>query len=164
MNGITFQLTGDKLLDRAFQQLPIRTEKKVLRQALRPAAQIVNKRAKQTIRTKTGTFATSLKVRAGKRTRKNVVRLIVQTAEGFFKGESFYSAFVEFGHHAGSRKKSFKFYDRRTGEERDSRKYIEGKGYIRKAYEQTAEQAKAVAIENIKEGIYREAAALRGRS
>lgn len=149
---ITFQLTGDKELDRKFQELPAKVEKKVLREALRPAAKIILAQAKSNAPVLTGNTKESLKVRAAKRSRrtKNYVGIQVVTGKDFFQGQTFYAAFEEFGHRIGPR---------RLG---DARKQFPGVHFIEHAYEQKADEAKALALKLIAEGIEREAASASG--
>lgn len=137
-----FRLTGDKQLDAIFAGLPMKVQKQVLRPALRSAAKIVHAAAKNNAPVKTGALRRSLKVRAGKRTRKNLVRAVVQTgaSDNLFKGKTYYGAFQEFGWKSGKRGSS-------------SRRQISGKHYIQAAYDSTAATAKEQALEEIKKGI-----------
>ena len=66
-------------------------------------AKIVLAEGEEPVPKSSGLLAKSLKVRAAQR-RKGMARFAVQTAEGFFRGETFYAAFIEFGHKVGSRK------------------------------------------------------------
>lgn len=148
MSGaVSFKLTGDKALDAKFAALPGAMQKRILRDALRPAAKLVLEAAKRSVPRRTGRMAGSLKVRAGKRSRKrpNAVTFIVQTAEGDFKGATYYAAFLEYGHRAGPRPLGTK------------RRHIEGKRYIKRALASVDDQARALAIKLVKEGLEREA-------
>lgn len=145
--AVTITLTGDKKLDRLFSSLPKKVQGKVIRPALREAAKIISAKAKTNAPVDTGLLRESLRVRAGKRTRKNVIRVLVQTEAGFYKGKTFYGAFQEFGHRQGSRKLG------------NARQMIEGKHYIKRAYDSTANRAKAAAQQLIINGIVREAVA-----
>lgn len=146
---VTFTLTGDAELDRKFKELPIKLEKKILREALRPAAKMIMESERALAPDITGTVRGSLKVRAGKRSRKtpNSVTLLVQTSAADFRGPEFYSAFLDLGHRIGSRKLG------------DKRRLIAGAGFMQKGLAQVAEAAKQDAIQRIKDGIEREASA-----
>jgi len=149
--SVSFTLTGDKELDRKFQELPKRVEKKILREALRPAAKMIQRQAVSNFPERTGTARQSLKVRAGKRSRRtpDQVSIVVITAAGWFKGPAFYVPFVELGHKFGKRSLP-------------NRRQIPGIHAIKKALDQQGETAKQDAIKRIAEGIEREAAALAG--
>ena len=146
-NLIHIELQGVEELRRKLLALEPKVARKVLRKALRAGAKIVHARAKQNIpQGGTGVFARSLKVRAMKRTRRKTIGVAVETREGWYKGEAFYGAFVEFGHKQGSRKLG------------DARKQIEGKHYIEKAAEQTKDAVTALLTTTIGAGIEAEAA------
>lgn len=154
--GVTFKLTGNKRLDKLFQTLPKRVQKKVLRKPLRDAAKVIHADARQRIPRVTGRFRVSLKVRAGRRSRKlaNTVRIVVITSEGWFKGKVYYGAFVEFGHRQGKRIKGTR---RKVNPVIDTRKEIPGRHDIKHAFDAKAEQAKGIAMAGIAAGIIREA-------
>ena len=146
INAITIELQGVEELRRKLLSLEPRIAKKVLRKALRAGAKIIHARAKQNIPTGgSGVLARSIKVRAMKRTRKQRIGVAVETREGWYKGEAFYGAFVEFGHKQGSRKLG------------DARKQIEGKHYIEKAADQTKDAVTALLSVSIGAGIEAEA-------
>lgn len=149
--GPTFQLTGHKHLDKVFQTLPVRVQKKVLRKPLRDAAKIIHAQAKANAPVRTGLLRSSLKVRAGKRSRrfKNEVRIVVVTEGGFFKGKAFYGGFVELGFRRGHR---------RLGK---VRRKVPGQHFIKRAYDQTEQRARRVAISGIAAGIIQEAKLLK---
>lgn len=144
--AISFEITGDKELDATFQRLTTAVQKKILRQALRPAVKLVQAAAKQIVPVVSGTARASLKVRAARRSRKSKNRVTITMggqALGF-KGKAFYLAFNELGHRQGHRKLG------------DSRKHIAPKRWLKRAMLSVAEQAKGVAIQGIKDGIMRE--------
>ncbi len=147
MNVINIEIQGVEELRRKLLALEPKIAKKVLRKALRAGAKIVQARAKQNIpQGGTGVLSRSLKVRAMRRTRRQRIGVAVETREGWYKGEAFYGAFVEFGHRQGSRKLG------------DARKQIEGKHYIEKAAEQTKDAVTALLTTTIGAGIEAEAA------
>jgi len=92
------KLKGARELDRKLARLEKRTAKKVMRKALRAGGKVILAEAKRRAPKRTGALAASLKVRAAKRSRRRRgVAVIVATAEGWFKGDEFYGAFVELG-------------------------------------------------------------------
>lgn len=90
-------ITGDKELDRLLKGLPLKVQKKVSRSATRKAAKdIVLPDAKSRVPVDTGDLEESLSVRAIKRSRTKFGHE-VRTKDGFYSGDQFYGAFIEFG-------------------------------------------------------------------
>lgn len=106
MPKIEVVLTGDKKLNRKLKKLTGKDQKKVVRKATRKAIKPIQKQAKQNIRShrESGKLEKSIKVRAVKRTRRGIgVRVTTGRAGNDFDGETFYGAFVEYGHKTGAR-------------------------------------------------------------
>lgn len=152
MAAISFEITGDKELDAKFKSLTLAVQKKILRQAIRPAAKLVQQAALQIVPVRSGVARASLKVRAAKRSRRTPNRVTISMgAEALaFKGAAFYLAFNEFGFRRGKRALGNK------------RKKVPAKHWLRRAMKSVESQAKALAIQGIKEGIEREAASSNG--
>lgn len=89
-------IVGVEEVERALRALPGKVAKQAIRKPLRAGAKIVLARAKQNVPAESGALKKSLKVRAGKRSR-NTISIRVATGKGWFTGETFYGAFVEFG-------------------------------------------------------------------
>lgn len=90
-------VTGDKELDRLLASLTPKLQKKLSRQATRKSAKdIVLPEAKARVPEDTGDLADSLVVRAVKRSRGKIGHMVT-TKDGFYKGDQFYGAFIEFG-------------------------------------------------------------------
>jgi HK97 gp10 family phage protein len=113
---------------------------KIGRRALREGAKIFQQQAKANAPVKDGLLKGSIRVRAGKRSRTGISYL-VQTGEGFFKGETFYGAFVELGHKAGSRKLG------------DDRAKVEARPFLRPAFDQKKAAAQRAVERRLKQGI-----------
>jgi HK97 gp10 family phage protein len=93
----TFKLKGaDKLLA-ALKDLEPKLAKGVLSKAMRAGAKPILETAKAMAPVDTGDLRRSLKIRAIKRNRKGRVGVVISTDKGFFKGDTFYAAFHEFG-------------------------------------------------------------------
>jgi len=146
--AISFEITGLPELDAKFQRLAVAVQKKILRQALRPAVKLVHAAAKRIVPVVSGTSRAALKVRAGKRSRRypNRVTITMGGDAASYKGKAFYLSFNEFGHRHGSRKLG------------NARKKIAPKRWLKKALKSVEVQARALAIEGIVKGIEREAA------
>jgi hypothetical protein len=146
--GITISLNvlGDAELAAQFDALAGRVQKKVLRDALRPAAKVIQQAVQGLIQSRTGTAAESLKVRAGKRSRRYPDRVTVNviTAGGWFRGLAFYFPFADLGHKAGSRKLG-------------NRKKVPGRRWMARAVQSAGPEAMDLARRLIAEGIQREA-------
>jgi HK97 gp10 family phage protein len=105
MPGNTFRLkvSGGRELDAALRALDRKVSGKLSRQAMRAGAKVALPEVRKRAPKASGAMAASFKVRAGKR-RKGRIAYQVQTKAGDYKGDTFYGAFVSFGHRAGPRK------------------------------------------------------------
>lgn len=111
-------ITGDKAVDRMLRDLPLKVQKKISRSATRKAArEIVLPGAIERVGVNTGDLEASLMVRAIGKNIQMVKRTTgkyagtmgkknlnadkfgheVRTRDGFYAGDQFYGAFVEFG-------------------------------------------------------------------
>ena len=117
---IGMEIVGLEELERAFLMLPAAVAKKAIRQNLRAGAKIVLAQAKENAPVDSGDLKRSLKVRAGKRSR-NTISIRVATGKDWFKGDTFYGAFVEFG-----------------------TKRMEAQHYVQRAYETTKDKVIAM--------------------
>ena len=81
-----------------FRKLENNVQKKAVRKALRAGGNLIRKDARNRAPVDTGELLRSIKVRALSRSR-NSFGVTVKTGEGFFKGDQFYSGFIEFGTH-----------------------------------------------------------------
>lgn len=75
----------------------------VLRKATRAGAKAFLGPIKAATPVRTGLLRRAVKVRAMKRTRKRFIGTAVTLGAGFFKGPTFYGAFLEFGRKTGKR-------------------------------------------------------------
>lgn len=143
----SIRIEGGKQLERRLKALPPRVAGQVSRQALRAGAKIVQAAAVADAPVRKGLLKQSIKVRAAKR-RRGSVGVVVQTGQGFFRGETFYGAFQELGFHLGPR---------RLG---NLRRFVEGKHFMKRAFDDTREEAAKVTTDQLWAGIRR--AATRG--
>ncbi len=93
---VSVKLLGAKELDRKLRKLEPKIGKKVIKGALREAAKMILKVAKQKVPVDTGALKKDLKVRAMKR-KKGRYGVLIGTAAGWGKGKTFYGAYLEFG-------------------------------------------------------------------
>jgi HK97 gp10 family phage protein len=90
-------VTGDKELDRLLAALTPKLQKKISKDATKKAAKdIVLPEAKSRVPEDTGDLADSLVVRVVKRSRTRIGHMVT-TKDGFYEGDQFYGAFIEFG-------------------------------------------------------------------
>lgn len=152
---INFKLTGVEELDQKFAALPLKVQKKILRGPLRQAAKMIQATAKIDAPVKSGVLAKSLRVRAGKRSRRtaNRVSVVVITAKGWFKGPAFYAPFVLWGHGIGKRPRGGKSRWRRLLRIGDGRKRVKANNFLRRATDETGSAAQAVALGGIRLAI-----------
>jgi HK97 gp10 family phage protein len=129
-----FTITGIKEIDRALQELEKNVAKKVIRQAMRKAMKPVKQQVEANAPRVTGKLAGNVKIKAIKKSRTKI-GIRVQIGAKEFTGETFYGAFLEYG-----------------------TKDIPAKGFMRQAFDSAKEEAKGIAIEEIKKGIERDAA------
>ena len=96
---VYFQVEGYPELERRLNAFEGKHIKATLRKATRSAGKKVLEIAKRLAPRLTGALAASLKVRSVKRRRSNKgdIGVSVQTSAGWFKGDQFYAAFIEFG-------------------------------------------------------------------
>ena len=141
------KLEGAKELDRALTRLGRKVGGKIGRKALRAGAKPILANAKSRApKGKKGFIPPSLKLKAGKRSRKkNYVNIVIQTAKGWFKGKEFYAAFVEFGHFLGSRKLG------------SARKWVPPQPFVRPAFDSKGKQAVRIIMRELRQGIESEA-------
>lgn len=92
-----FIISGGEALAAALAEIPKAMEKKILARAMRDAAKPMLDDAKRLAPVLTGQLRKSIKIRSIKRNRKGRVGVVISTEKGFFKGETFYGAFLEFG-------------------------------------------------------------------
>jgi HK97 gp10 family phage protein len=115
--GQMIYLTGQKELDRQLKGLAVAVQKKLFRKAAREAARPILAAAKKyapsahkkfknrdkqgrfrsTRKSRTGTLLKAIKLRAMKRSRSGRIGVQITLGEGYFKGKSYYGAFVELG-------------------------------------------------------------------
>lgn len=149
----TFTITGVKEIDRALKALEPKVAKKVLRKALRESLKPVKARVEQLApRGPTGQTAKKVKILAATRTRKKVIKLRVVIGKGYFIGEQFYASFTELGTKRSGRGFTRGFFQGKTRNVGQKAQH-----FMKRAYEQTKDQAKATAVAEIKAGIEREA-------
>ncbi len=144
-DNVAIDLSGDKELIAALNNLTPALEKKALRTALRESSKPILSAAKARAPRDTGALKKSLRIKAFKRTRKGKVGFSIGTSSlgSAYQGKQFYGAFQEYGWHTGKRTNEIRRSQSaaRRGSTTakqallgDSRKFIEGRKYMRQAY------------------------------
>src|SRR3954447_12368252 len=94
----SIDLRGAKELISKLKTLEPRIERKLLRQALRAGAKVIQAEAQARVPVKTGRGRKGIKVRAMSRMKRGTVGVKVQTSEGDYQGDEFYLSFIERGY------------------------------------------------------------------
>lgn len=93
------EIRGLTELENALAQLEGPQLKKVVRSSLRKGAKEIQAQAKADAPKRTGTLASSIKVRSGGTKAGTVaVKIVTSNDDHLFKGDQFYGAFLEFGY------------------------------------------------------------------
>jgi len=90
------KIEGAKELEKKLLSFEPKLGRKIIRQALRAGAKVIHTAAKANVPVDTGALKQSLKVKA-MRKRRHSYGVMVATSDGWFKGDEFYGAFLEFG-------------------------------------------------------------------
>lgn len=123
-------VTGHKAIDKKLKTIEAKLGRKVLRKAMRESLKPTLKTAQDLAPIgETGALKDSVKIKPGKR-KRGVISLLVALGAGWFKGSTFYAAFVELG---------------------TSR--IKARRFMTQAYEREKEAALADAERRIREGL-----------
>lgn len=96
---VHFTIEGLPEVTAKLREFEPRVARKQLAKATRAAAKMVLAACKQLVPILTGALGKSLRVRAKVRTRKNKndIGASVTTGKGWFKGDTYYGGFIEFG-------------------------------------------------------------------
>jgi HK97 gp10 family phage protein len=164
--GGRIRIDGLAELDRKLKLLPKKVAGKISRKALRAGSKVILKEAKALAPVATGTLKASLKVKSGKR-KRGFVSVQVQTADGDYRGETFYGAFLEYGHKSGKRNQGKVISVRRGKRGRpkitrdDKRKTVPAKPYMAPAFVRKKYAALAAIKAELHRGIESGAGALK---
>jgi HK97 gp10 family phage protein len=129
ITGITEALTKLKTLDGKVQ-------KGVVRRSLRKGAKIFQKAAQSAAPVASGLTKSAIKIRAGK-AKKGTYRLNVGVGASDYQGETFYAAFVLYGHKVGSRKLG------------DARTLVPANNWLLKAKEKSEQQVAGTVVDQL---------------
>jgi HK97 gp10 family phage protein len=134
----SFKVEGLRELHDKLRTLDDKIAKKVIRAALKNAAQPILHAARSKAPVKSGLLVSTLTVKTGSSKRKGTITARVQTKAGDFKGEDFYGAFQEYGWMHGDT-------------------HIPGKGFMRAAYDENKDKALRIFQQEAGAGIEKEA-------
>lgn len=132
---IEFKITGIKEIRRAFKRLPAIVARKVIKKAIRESLRPIKAEVERLAPKRSGLLAQSVKIRAAKQ-KRGAIRIRVQIGAGDFKGKTYYAAFVEYG----------------TKNKKGLPK-IEGRHYMKQAYELHKDSARKECIQRIRRGV-----------
>jgi len=91
------EIKGLRELDQQLKMLEPNVRKRLGRAALKAGAKLILAKAKMNAPVATGKLRDSLVVKSGRTRKPNTVNVLMMIKEGWYKGETFYGAFVEFG-------------------------------------------------------------------
>jgi HK97 gp10 family phage protein len=143
--GATITIKGLDQVNKKLRRLPAKLGRTVIRKAMRQSLKPVQARVRELAPAgKTGQIKGGVRILAA-RARKGRVTVRVVIGKGWFKGDSFYAGFQEYGWQPG-----------RRGGTRG--RHIAGKHFMRHAYEQAGPAAKGDAEARILAGVLAELA------
>jgi HK97 gp10 family phage protein len=127
---VKIEITGADEIIKALDELGPKVEKKILRKAVRKGLKPLLDEAKARAPEDTGKLKQSLTIRAAKSRKRGTIALEVRPNERKFDGEFYYPAVVEYG-----------------------RSDLEPNPFMAESFKAKADEAKDVALEEIKRGI-----------
>jgi hypothetical protein len=133
------KITGIEELDKKLREFDERLQKRVIKNALVQAAQPVLDDAISKCPIKTGALVASIKLKDLKRNKRRF-GCKVEMSAGDFKGNEFYGSFLEYGY----------LHNKRGYPNRPK---IEGKGFMRRAWDLNKDKAKELCFKYIKENL-----------
>lgn len=94
----SMQVLGIPEIDKQLKKLGPQISKKIIRKGMRPAQKIIRDQAKMYCPVDYGDLEDSIKVTAGKRTRKSInIHVSTSGSDNIFTGDTYYAGFVEWG-------------------------------------------------------------------
>lgn len=142
MNGLVIQINGDKQVIENLKDLEPRMRRLAITRSMRAALKPVLATARQMAPKKTEKLRKNIKLKMWKRSRSKEAKrnpkigMSIQVGDGWYKGDTFYGAFQEFGWHTGKRTNAIR---RRRGT--DTRRWIEGKHFMEQTFDIMGEHA-----------------------
>lgn len=140
-----------KQIMRMYDTLGKKLANKIIKRETRPFSKMITAKAQSNAPVKTGRLRKSIKTRVVKNSKKSKLKIIgtsTITGEGFFKGDTYYGGFQEFGWHVGSRSLG------------DDRRFVEGKHYMKKAVDELGPSSLRGAANSIAKALDDEASRL----
>jgi len=131
MSFMKIEIEGVKKLEKRLKSLEPKVGKGIVRGALKDAAKPLLQEAKERVPVKSGDLKKSLRVRTMKR-KKGRYGVEMATKDGWFKGDQYYGAFLEFG-----------------------TKNMPAKPFMRPAYDNKKDEAASIIKSRIKSGLKR---------
>lgn len=95
--GVQINLDGVKQLEQALAKVGVGVRTRVLRSGMRSGMDVVTALARAAAPVRTGKLRMSLETINGRTNSKWKVRVETRAGQGFYKGEAYYAAFLEFG-------------------------------------------------------------------
>jgi len=130
---VTLKVEGVRELNRRLETLPVKIQRKIVRQALRDGAKVIREEARRRVPVDTGRLRRTLTQRKGKARRGSYSVVVTHNWKRYAGTIPFYGGYVEHG----------------------TRK-MPPRPYLRSALDERRDEATRVVIRGIREGIERE--------
>ena len=156
---VQFRLIGAKQLERALRTMSRKESTKAIKKATRAGSKLITQTTKALAPRKTGQLRRAIKTRVLKTRRRKFgaesIGTVTVLGQGFFKGDEFYGAFLEFGYRRGKRQsvRETEFF---RGE--DVRKKIPGIHFMERGAKQSGTRAGTLAARIMQKEILAAAA------
>ena len=134
---VTVKAEGMEELDRKLKLLTFPEIRGIVSKSLRAGAKVAQKEAKELVPVRTGKLKANLKIRAGRK-KKGYVSIHVMIGDKYWTGDTWYGAFVEWGHKIGHR---------RLG---NTRTALPGEHFLEYAADESAQKAIKAIVETTK--------------
>ena len=142
-------IKGDKEIINLLKKIDKKDARKCVKTGAKAGCKILLAAAQAAVPVHTGAARASLKVRAAPKQRTRFGYMVV-TGEGWFKGPTFYFAFMDLGHKIGKRTTQSKDAAVREMHGVDKRTHIEGQFTLLRSAKRTEDQAMTEMINVLK--------------
>lgn len=152
-------IEGGKELERRLAALATLERSRIVTNAIRTGAELIERAAQSNAPRLTGALARSIEIIEVNPRFGIAAHVVIETRSGFFQGKTFYAAFQELGHRSGRRTHRVRremswSQNRRVAVHRsDKRRKIPGKHFIGRAFRSKGQAAADLAAQLIWNGV-----------
>jgi HK97 gp10 family phage protein len=144
----------------ALKALPEKIQNRVIRLAIRKAAEPVLEQARANAPVEVGTLRDSLQIQTFRgRKRKTLIGVSISPGPTWFTGDSYYAGFIEFGYVKAPsfQGKDGKWYSVKRRRDKRGYRKVEAKPFLRPALHQAKAQVESIFRKLVSRGVAREA-------